>query len=41
MEDKSEHDFKQVTNQEPLLFQETSTPTKQISKPLPTSIKPV
>jgi hypothetical protein len=41
MEDKSEHDSEQVTNQEPLLFQETSTPTKQISKPLPIGIKPI
>ncbi len=35
MEDESEHDFKHVTNQEPLLIQETSTPTEQVNNPLP------
>jgi hypothetical protein len=39
MEDKSEHDSKRVTNQELLPIQETSTPTKQVKNPLPTSIK--
>ncbi len=41
MEDRNEHDFKQVTNQEPLLVQETFVPTKQISNSLPTNIEPV
>ncbi len=34
MEDISEEDCEHVTNQEPLLVQETFTPTKQVSNPL-------
>ncbi len=34
MEDRSELDFKQVPNQEPLHVQETSTHTKQVSNSL-------
>lgn len=41
MEKWSEFDFQQVLHQEPLLVQETSTPTKQVSNPLLTSAKPV
>jgi hypothetical protein len=39
MEDKSELDYEQVPNQESLLVQKTSTPTKQVSNSLPTSTK--
>ncbi len=41
MKDKNEHDFEQVTNQEPLLVQETFAPTKQVNNSLPTSTKPI
>lgn len=41
MEYKNEHDFEQVTIQKPLLVQEISIPTKQVSNLLPISTKPI
>jgi hypothetical protein len=39
MEDKNEHDFERVTNQEPSLVQETYVPIEQVNNPLPTCTK--
>ncbi len=37
----TEHDFKQVINQEPSLVQETFTPTKQVNNMLPIGTEPI
>jgi hypothetical protein len=39
MEDKSEHDFEQVTYQEPSYVKKTFIPTEQFNNSLPTSIE--
>lgn len=39
MEDKNEHDYEEVPNQEPSTIQETFAPTKQVSNPLLICIK--
>ncbi len=41
MEDKNEHDFKQVINEKSSHVQETFIPTGEVNNPLPSSIKSV
>ncbi len=41
IEEWSELDYEQVPNQKPLIVQETSTPTEQVSNPLSIGVKPI